>query len=144
MVFRKLDMPKAHLKTIATFFLRCKKVLTVNGHCAKEKMGARNGLLQGCPLSMLLMAAIKLMWIQAMIRAALLGMVFVDDRNTIIRGKAHGQTIEKVKATLEISRLFDEAVGFDNNLDKLQLASTSLELRNLLATLTQLLTTPGE
>ena len=123
-VLYKLGMPVNLVKIIRYFYKNCKRVLCNRGYYSNWWMGARNGILQGCPWSVLLLSGVQFVWFLYVRDSAgrVLISVFFDDR---VYYSSTEDNVEAVESTFQKSRTIDNALGLTANNDKFQIGCSS-------------------
>ena len=107
-VLKRLGAPAPWINLLVAFYNSCRRIFAVQGAYNKSWAGATRGLLQGCPFSPILAAAVSHLWAVATCWPDLGvdGAAFLDDR-TVWRLPG----FSTLHAALRRSVLFDRCFG---------------------------------
>ena len=124
-ILTRMGLPMCVARVLHTFYARLRRVFALQGTISENWTHAATGLVQGCPLSPLLLAGPMCVWALFVQQRcdAVIG-IFVDDRtmwSTATAATAAKQLHQAHLAGLEVDREF----GFQQNDPKLQLAAAS-------------------
>ncbi|CAJ1436355.1 unnamed protein product, partial [Effrenium voratum] len=121
-IMSKLGAPVGLCEMVRNFYGHCRKVFRLEGRLSQKWEFGNNGLLQGCPLSPLLLAAVTSVWTTAATQDPAIQVgVFMDDRTAWMKG--HSATTS-LQSLLQVTEQVDALVGFQANKSKKQVAAT--------------------
>ncbi|CAE7211986.1 unnamed protein product [Symbiodinium sp. CCMP2592] len=108
-VLEHFGIPRVALHVFQSFYNRQQRMLTVQGCCDQQWFQASCGLIQGCPLSPLVGAAVMQVWALTVQPHGVIPLTFQDDRTLLaVRGSAE-QQCSSLRGALGYSRRFDQA-----------------------------------
>eukprot|EP00439_Symbiodinium_sp_Y106_P017651 s5566_g2.t1 len=107
-VLRHFGMPAKVIRLFSAFYEGQQRLLMMRGCCAPEWISASRGLVQGCPFSPLVGAAMMVVWAKLVSSSSVLGLSFQDDRTLLAKGsEAVDVQCEELAAANSLSRDFD-------------------------------------
>jgi Reverse transcriptase (RNA-dependent DNA polymerase). len=122
-ILRRLGLPEPFVRFVLDFYAHVVHWFEVGGACAAQGVAPLRGILQGCPVSCLLMSALMSCWVHALAEVPDLSVaVFVDDR-IASTPSAHPERVLR-RASLLSGRV-DRALGLKRHPGKRAVASTA-------------------
>ena len=124
-ILEKLEAPPEWIQLVQQFYANSRRVFSACGLLGSEWKTAQRGLLQGCPFSPLIAAAIMTLWSQHVCREGHIeACVYLDDRTFWL---CTGAPAEALLAAKQRSAEFDKICGFVCRQDKCHVAAKSHE-----------------
>ncbi|CAE7362760.1 gcs-1 [Symbiodinium sp. CCMP2592] len=108
-VLARWGMPLAVRRVLAAFYDKQERLLMVRGRCASTWFQATCGLIQGCPLSPVVAAAVMQVWASVVEGPSVLALTFQDDRTMLAVGGPVSAQCEELRAAGLRSKTFDTA-----------------------------------
>jgi len=118
-ILQQLGLPEAIGSTVLRFYAMHEKYFERDGVVAREGLRVCNSLLQGCPMSMILLAAQSVTWVRhvkASVPTAELG-VYVDDRSLFCTG---AKSVTNLVAATHAGDEVDRVLKWQKHPDKLR------------------------
>lgn len=115
----RLGMPKEIATLLKNFYAEHEKYFEKDGAVARDAVKVINSLLQGCPMSMLLLAVQSVLWVRGVkkeVPEISIG-IFVDDRSLLARGDYALADLDKATA---VGDEIDADLGWAKHPEKLQ------------------------
>ena len=133
-VLERLGIPAGVAAVLRCFYDKQQVWVESEGAAARTPLTRCNGLLQGCPASCMLIAALATVWVQTLKRECpdVETGLFVDDR-TMWTSAADPEA--KLERAFDVSKTVDEAMHFECHSDKGETSATSARGRKNLAEL---------
>ncbi|CAE8687780.1 unnamed protein product, partial [Polarella glacialis] len=123
-IWRRLGAPEQLVSVISRFYSGHRRWMEWQGACARAPVSCTRGLLQGCPASGLLLAAMMAVWTEHLRQECPdveVG-VFVDDRTLWVESNAPDVELE---TALDKAAQVDAAMGLELRPDKGELFATA-------------------
>ena len=119
----EIGAPLHLCKTILMFYIELKRIFSLQGTLGSSWVNALHGLMQGCPLSMMLIAGPMAIWYQHVQLTGAEVAIFVDDRNVWTTGVDAEVTL---KFAFDAGDEIDLKLGLDRMLASFNLLETIL------------------
>ncbi|CAE7204304.1 pol [Symbiodinium sp. CCMP2592] len=124
---RHWGAPCELIALLKSFYSGQERLFSFAGHVGGKWHAVTNGILQGCPLSPLVAAALLQVWALLVCRDGVDGVIYIDDR-TLWSDAIGAAADHAMRAALLRSSRFDAACLFACRPRKCQVASSRLEL----------------
>ena len=118
-ILEKLGMPSGIGDVLRSFYDNHRKWFELDGAVTRGEISVTNGLLQGCPASMLLLAAQATLWVRN-VKAAIPEVdvgIYVDDRSLFGKGDDSPDVLLRAS---KAGDLVDKALGHQKHPYKLE------------------------
>ena len=117
LVLERLGMPVQVVALLRSFYSRQFRLLSFRGQCSSQWIMATRGLVQGCPISPVIAAAIMHIWQLMVSSARVSSLAYQDDRTLILKpdvSQTRGAALDlqPLADACQRSRAFDAAFDF--------------------------------
>ncbi|CAE7801443.1 unnamed protein product [Symbiodinium sp. CCMP2592] len=117
LVLERLGMPVQVVALLKSFYSRQFRLLSFRGQCSSQWILATRGLVQGCPMSPVIAAAIMHIWQLTVSSARVSSLAYQDDRTLILKpdvSQMRGTVmdLQPLADACQRSRAFDAAFEF--------------------------------